>query len=221
MPDGTTSAAPAATTDATVNTGAPAAATTTIADTAAVAATAAAATTTQPSAEEKAAADAKATSDKAAADAKAIADKATTDKTAADAKTASDKAAADKLAADEKAATDRVHGQLQQTINATKTKWADAAKVDKEYGGEKFEANLAGAKEAMTTFFAPDFIKFLDESGLGNHPEMIRGLYRIRQQFGADGKIVLNDSTKLNQAARSDNERLANALYAPTTGAAK
>lgn len=220
MPDGTATQA-AASTDAAV-TAASAAASTTIADAAAVAATAAAATNAQPSAEEKAAADAKAATDKATADAKALADKATADKAAADAKTASDKAAADKVAAEEKAATDRVHGQLNQTITDTKTKWAEAAKVDKEYGGEKFEANLAGAKEAMTTFFAPDFIKFLDESGLGSHPEMIRGLHRIRQHFGPDGKLVLNDTTKSQQpAAGSDNARLGNILYGQTTGAAK
>lgn len=57
--------------------------------------------------------------------------------------------------------------------------WAESAKSDPEFGGEKLEANLAIAKGAMTKVASPELVKLLNETGLGNNPEMIRLFYRL------------------------------------------
>lgn len=70
-----------------------------------------------------------------------------------------------------------------------------AAKADKEFGGEKLEASVATAKLAIDAYFAPSFKKFLDDTGLGNQPEIIRGLLKIAQPLKQDGHV--EGSTKL------------------------
>lgn len=71
-------------------------------------------------------------------------------------------------------------------IETTKTAWADSAKADKEFGGAKFSENLAVAKKALDTFGTPELRSLLKESGLGNHPELIRAFYRAGQAISED-----------------------------------
>jgi len=64
-----------------------------------------------------------------------------------------------------------------------------AAKADKDIGGEKFDESVAVAKFAMAAYFTPEFAKFLNDSGLGNHPEMIRGLVKAGIPLKPDGWV--------------------------------
>lgn len=87
--------------------------------------------------------------------------------------------------------------QVQQ-LEAIRNEWADAAQVDKEFGGEKLNENLAVAKKALDAFGSPELRALLNESGLGNNPEVIRFMYRAGKAMsedtfvgnspGADGK---------------------------------
>ena len=74
-------------------------------------------------------------------------------------------------------------------VEAAKTGWLEAAKIDKEFGGEKLEENMAIAKKALDSFGSPELTKMLNESGLGNHPEIIRAFYRAGLQI-TSGKFV-------------------------------
>lgn len=67
--------------------------------------------------------------------------------------------------------------------------WVNEAKGDKEFGGEKFDKNIAVAVKARETFGTPEFVEMLDISGLGNHPEMVRFLYRVGSQI-SEGRMV-------------------------------
>jgi hypothetical protein len=67
--------------------------------------------------------------------------------------------------------------------------WVKDAKGDKEYGGEKFNQNIAVAVKAREAFGTPEFIEMLDSSGLGNHPEMVRFLFRVGSQI-SEGRMV-------------------------------
>lgn len=71
-------------------------------------------------------------------------------------------------------------------FEAVKTEWGNAAKADTEIGGEAFDANLAIAKQGMDALFTPEFTQFLNSTGLGNHPEMIRGCYRYGKTLAQD-----------------------------------
>lgn len=66
------------------------------------------------------------------------------------------------------------------------TAWAESAKTDKEFGGDKLPENLAVAKKALDTFGTPELRTLLNDSGLGNHPEIIRAFYRAGKAISED-----------------------------------
>ncbi len=96
--------------------------------------------------------------------------------------------------------------QLAQ-IDAVKTEWESSAKTDKEFGGDKLTENLGTAKKALEAFGTPELKTLLNESGLGNHPEVIRLLYRAGKAISED-KFVGG-----RQAAPGTNGSLADKLY--------
>lgn len=78
--------------------------------------------------------------------------------------------------------------QAELIANAQKD-WAESSKADKEFGGEKLNENLSIAKKAMDSFGTPELTKLLNESGLGNHPEVIRVFYRAGKAISEDGFV--------------------------------
>jgi len=64
--------------------------------------------------------------------------------------------------------------------------WAEQTRLDPELGGEKLEENLSFAKKTMDRYGNPELTAFLNESGLGNHPEMIRAFYNIGKKISED-----------------------------------
>jgi hypothetical protein len=89
--------------------------------------------------------------------------------------------------------------------------WQEASKTDKEFGGDKLQENLAVGKKALDTFFSPDVKQMLVITGLGNHPEVIRGFIKIGKQLSDDS--VIRGSGTSPQAARKDT---ADVLYGNT-----
>lgn len=67
------------------------------------------------------------------------------------------------------------------------TGWLDAAKADKEFGGAAFDANIGLARKAIDKFGGPGFINMLNETGAGNHPEVIRLLVKVGKTISEDG----------------------------------
>ena len=53
-------------------------------------------------------------------------------------------------------------------------KWADDAKADKDIGGDKWDTSVADAKRAISKLGTPALKEYLETSGGGNHPEVIR-----------------------------------------------
>jgi hypothetical protein len=78
----------------------------------------------------------------------------------------------------------------QEAMRHMKTQWAEAAKTDKEFGGEALNENLSVAKKALDAFASPDLRALLNESGLGNHPEVIRHFIRVGKAISEDGRVV-------------------------------
>lgn len=85
---------------------------------------------------------------------------------------------------------DQVAGGVVADVVAARKAWADEAAADPEIGGAKFEESKALAAKAFDRLgFAPDgkFRAFLKDSGLGNHPEMIRAMVKMGRAIGEDG----------------------------------
>lgn len=70
--------------------------------------------------------------------------------------------------------------------------WKDQAYNDKEIGGSKenFDTNVESARRAASRFGTDEFKAALDESGLGNHPEILRVFARIGRAMNEDKLIV-------------------------------
>lgn len=78
---------------------------------------------------------------------------------------------------------------LADEILTTRQGWIDAAKADKEIGGDKLPETLAVAKRAIDTYGSPALKTLLDETGLGNNPEIIRAFAKAGASLAED-KIV-------------------------------
>ena len=103
-----------------------------------------------------------------------------------------------------------IQARQAETIQAARNMWAESAKSDKEFGGEKLTENLAVAKKALDTFGSPELRALLNESGLGNHPEMIRVLYRAGKAISEDRFVGAGRGGKVAPKSNSD---YASALY--------
>lgn len=80
--------------------------------------------------------------------------------------------------------------QQNEALQAASNEWAEASKTDKEFGGDKLNENLAVAKKAMDQFASPELRTLLNESALGNNPEVIRMFYRVGKAISEDGFVV-------------------------------
>jgi hypothetical protein len=76
--------------------------------------------------------------------------------------------------------------QQYAAIQNLNEQWVSAVKADKEIGGEKLGANLAIAKKARDAFGTDGLRKLLNESRIGNHPEVIRFFVRAGQAISED-----------------------------------
>ena len=67
--------------------------------------------------------------------------------------------------------------------------WAQQSRADAEFGGEKLDENLAVAKKAVEALASPELKTLLEQSGLGNHPEIIRLFYRAGRSLSQDSFV--------------------------------
>jgi hypothetical protein len=107
----------------------------------------------------------------------------------------------------EKFAAKQIEAVEQQT-NA----WAEEAKADKEFGGDKLAENLSVAKKAVDAFGSPELKAMLGKfhptenpkgTGLGNHPEIIRLLVKAGKAISEDTMVTQGgqQGTKMDPAS--------------------
>ena len=95
-----------------------------------------------------------------------------------------------------------IKAQHMEQLESLKTEWLASAKSDKEFGGEKLSENLGYAKKAMDAFASPELRSLLEESGLGNHPELIRAFVKAGKAISED-TFVGGSSNAGSKDARS------------------
>ena len=85
--------------------------------------------------------------------------------------------------------SEQVESQLQSqhdSFNQLISDWQQQSKTDKDFGGDKFNENVGIAKSALEKFGTPELSQALNESGLGNHPEVIRMLVKVGRMTQED-----------------------------------
>lgn len=75
--------------------------------------------------------------------------------------------------------------QIEQ-VNQASIKWSEEAKADKEFGGDKFAENMSVTKKAYDQFASPALKQMLEETKLGNNPEVIRMFYQVGKAMSED-----------------------------------
>lgn len=88
-------------------------------------------------------------------------------------------------------------------LTETRNAWVESAKADKEFGGDALEENLSVAKKALDTFGSDELKTLLKESGLGDHPEIVRVFYRAGKAISEDGKLVAGGKAITSNDAKS------------------
>lgn len=71
--------------------------------------------------------------------------------------------------------------------------WAKATTADPEIGGKALQENLAAGRRALATHGTPELKALLDNTGLGNHPEVVRFFTRIGKTIPVEDKVVTGE----------------------------
>lgn len=96
--------------------------------------------------------------------------------------------------------------RAKDALTAQRTTWVEQAKADKEIGGEKLAENLAIAKKAYETFGSKELGTFLEQTGLGDNPHLIRAFLRA-------GKAISEDRIVPGEGSRASATDAASKLY--------
>ncbi|MEL5205606.1 MULTISPECIES: peptidase [Serratia] len=68
--------------------------------------------------------------------------------------------------------------------------WGEQVKADKEIGGDKFNASVGAAQRALDQFGNPELREYLNASGLGNHPALVRFCAKVGKAMAEDSFVV-------------------------------
>lgn len=99
--------------------------------------------------------------------------------------------------------------QLVEQQKSLTTQWAEETTADKEIGGDKLPENLGVAKKALDSFGTPALKTLLNQSGLGNHPEIVRFMVKAGKAISEDGQLVTGAAAQADRA----NTPIENRLY--------
>jgi len=107
-----------------------------------------------------------------------------------------------------------IQAKQAKAIEQTKTEWANQSQSDQEFGGESLAENLDVAKASLKAFGTDALKSLLTETGLGNHPEVIRFMYRAGKAIGEDSYVGNSEGANPSGSRiPKDFNGIANALY--------
>ncbi|WP_175982558.1 peptidase [Caballeronia zhejiangensis] len=98
--------------------------------------------------------------------------------------------------------------QVAEQAKAQSAEWAAQTKGDKEIGGDALPENLAAAKQALDKFGSPELKSLLNQSGLGNHPEVVRFMVKAGKAISEDGRLVTGAAGQKDRSATPIENRL-------------
>jgi hypothetical protein len=91
-----------------------------------------------------------------------------------------------------------------QAVEKASNEWAEATQADKEIGGDALPQNLAAAKRALDQFGSPELRTLLEQSRLGNHPEVVRFMVRAGKAISEDGFVAGNKAPEAKKPGAQD-----------------
>lgn len=95
----------------------------------------------------------------------------------------------------------------------TQKVWQTEVRQDAEFGGAEFDKNLALANRVLTKFGTPELLTFLQNTGLSNHPEMVKFAIRLGKAGAEDSVAGTSGSPTDPRANMTPHQRMADAFY--------
>ena len=102
--------------------------------------------------------------------------------------------------------TARAH--MMNDLRSKAEQWALDCEKDPEIGGANFGANKAVAISGYREFATPELRTILNASGLGNHPEVVRHLFRLGKTLQQDSGVHGNASANPPKRRRYPNSNM-------------
>ena len=99
---------------------------------------------------------------------------------------------------------ERTAQNQEQYMQKLRMDWVNQSTADKEFGGENLQANLSVAKKSLDKFGTPELRQLINETGLGNHPEFIRFMYRTGKAISEDNFVGKSQGGKASPKTYSD-----------------
>ncbi|ELM6922219.1 peptidase [Citrobacter sp. Cf039] len=93
-----------------------------------------------------------------------------------------------------------VQKQQVEAWQKTTEQWAADVKADKEIGGDKLTGNLSAAQRALAQFGTPELKEYLEGTGLGNHPELVKAFVKVGKAMSEDGMVTGKESGQRSAA---------------------
>ena len=106
-----------------------------------------------------------------------------------------------------------IQAKQAKVLEQVKLDWANDSQADKEFGGENLAENLNVAKTALDAFGSDSLKSLLHETGFGNHPEIIRFMYKAGKAISEDSYVGNSEGAMSQGADPKDFNSIANALY--------
>lgn len=89
--------------------------------------------------------------------------------------------------------------------------WGDEIRKDPDFAGENFDKNVATVIKGVEALGGSDLRQRLDQTGLGNHPGIVKAFFLVGKQIGETGVVT-------GQTGTSTRSNFADALYGSGNG---
>ena len=107
-----------------------------------------------------------------------------------------------------------IQAKQAKVLEDVKAGWVSDSQADKEFGGENLNDNLEVAKTALDAFGNQALKSLLVETGFGNHPEIIRFMYRAGKAISEDSYVGNSEGADYSRnSGPKDFNAIANSLY--------
>ena len=107
-----------------------------------------------------------------------------------------------------------IQARQAKVLEDVKAGWVSDSQADKEFGGENLNDNLEVAKTALDAFGNQALKSLLVETGFGNHPEIIRFMYRAGKAISEDSYVGNSEGADYSRNnGPKDFNAIANSLY--------
>ena len=107
-----------------------------------------------------------------------------------------------------------IQAKQAKVLEQVRTDWANESQSDEEFGGEGLTENLDVAKQALDAFGTDSLKSLLQETGFGNHPEIIRFMYRAGKAISEDSYVGNSEGADYSRnSGPKDFNAIANSLY--------